>query len=62
MPLKRSRSSAVILLAAQMPLERNSAAWLRVALNKNLTHYLSSYTIYASNVTWGLVAACLGCA
>eukprot|EP00965_Chrysotila_dentata_P017310 574657-Pleurochrysis_carterae.AAC.1 len=31
MPLKRSRSSAVILSAAQMPPGRNSAAWLRVA-------------------------------
>eukprot|EP00965_Chrysotila_dentata_P169993 5611298-Pleurochrysis_carterae.AAC.1 len=31
MPLKRSRSSAVMLLAAQMPPGGNSAAWLRVA-------------------------------
>eukprot|EP00965_Chrysotila_dentata_P016983 563841-Pleurochrysis_carterae.AAC.1 len=29
MPLKRSRSSAVMLSAAQMPPGRNSAAWLR---------------------------------
>eukprot|EP00965_Chrysotila_dentata_P114625 3788373-Pleurochrysis_carterae.AAC.1 len=31
MPLKRSRSSAVMLSAAQMPPGRNSAAWLRAA-------------------------------
>eukprot|EP00965_Chrysotila_dentata_P046198 1535657-Pleurochrysis_carterae.AAC.1 len=31
MPLKRSRSSAVILSAAHMPPGRNSAACLRVA-------------------------------
>eukprot|EP00965_Chrysotila_dentata_P166201 5487273-Pleurochrysis_carterae.AAC.1 len=31
MPLKRSRSSAVMLSAAQTPQGRNSAAWLRVA-------------------------------
>eukprot|EP00965_Chrysotila_dentata_P189512 6173351-Pleurochrysis_carterae.AAC.1 len=32
------------------------------ALHKSLTHYLPSYTTYASNATWGLEAACLGCA
>eukprot|EP00965_Chrysotila_dentata_P100069 3306703-Pleurochrysis_carterae.AAC.1 len=31
MPLKRSRSSAVMLSATQTPQGRNSAAWLRVA-------------------------------
>eukprot|EP00965_Chrysotila_dentata_P145925 4820784-Pleurochrysis_carterae.AAC.1 len=31
MPLKRSRSSAVMLSATKMPPGRNSAAWLRVA-------------------------------